>query len=63
MIIMEKGDIDTSIQEARNNLRMLYEKYGKELYEISLKIDKYLEALQNNKKEEVEDGSVKSIQE
>ena len=39
--------INKQINEARNNLRKLYEKYTKELFEITTKIDKYLEALQD----------------
>lgn len=54
MIIMERSDIDSAIQDARKNLRQLYEKYGKELYDISLKIDNYLAALQTNSKENKE---------
>ena len=45
--------ITTRINKARKELRKLHEKYQKELYDITLKIDKYLEGLE----EEGEGGS------
>jgi len=47
------GEINSKINKARKELRKLHEKYQKELYDITLKIDKYLEGLE----EEGEGGS------
>ena len=41
-------DINDKIKSARKNLRLLYEKYQKEYYEINLKIDNYLAELESN---------------
>ncbi|HJX50864.1 MAG TPA: hypothetical protein VJ438_05385 [Candidatus Nanoarchaeia archaeon] len=38
------------IYDARASLRRIYKEYAKELYEITLKIDKYLETLEESKK-------------
>ena len=40
--------INKQIIEARNNLRKLYIKYTDELFEITSKVDKYLEGLQDD---------------
>jgi hypothetical protein len=48
------GDINSNILDARKTLRKLYEKYTKEFYDITLKIDKYLEGLEIKKEEEDE---------
>jgi len=48
--------IDNQILSARKNLRNIYEKYTKEFYDITLKIDKYLGELEvKNAKEEGRD--------
>lgn len=39
------------IYDARMSLRRVYTQYAKELYDITLKIDKYLETLEESKKE------------
>ena len=39
------------IYDARMSLRRVYVQYSKELHEITVKIDKYLETLENSKKE------------
>lgn len=49
------GDINSNIIDARKKLRKLYEKYSKEFYEITNKIDKYLESL------EVKGGNKKDV--
>ena len=42
--------INKQIIEARKSLRKIYSKYTKELYDITLKIDKYLEGIQDGVK-------------
>ena len=39
-------NINKQIREARKNLRKIYTQYAKELYEVTLKIDKYLSTLE-----------------
>ena len=45
--ITRKKPIKKEIGNARNDLRELYKRYGKELFDIADKIDKHLEELQN----------------
>lgn len=40
------GDINSKILDARKQLRKLHDKYQKEFYDITIKIDKYLESLE-----------------
>jgi len=49
---MEKKKLDNKIEDARRTLIKLYKKYTEELFEITTKIDKYLEGLQDAKSEE-----------
>ena len=39
---------ENQIKEARKSLRKLYVKYTQELFEIVIKIDKFLEAMQDD---------------
>ena len=48
------SDINSKIRNARKSLRDIYEKYAKELYDITLKIDKYLGDLEQ-KEEDAKD--------
>jgi hypothetical protein len=45
-----KTKINKQIIEARQSLRKIYGKYSKELYNITIKVDKYLEGLQEGMK-------------
>jgi len=44
-------EISDKILKVRGNLRELYKKYVKELYDITTKIDKFLEELQKGNEE------------
>jgi len=44
-------EISDKILKARENLRELYKKYVKELYDITTKIDKFLEEIQKGNEE------------
>ena len=47
---MTKRKINNQIIQARKSLRIVHDKYQKELYNITFKIDKYLEELQKGVK-------------
>lgn len=54
------GDINKQILKARESLRKLHDKYLSEFHEIHLKIDNYLDKLQNNSGNITEDEDRKS---
>ena len=45
------GEINSKIEDARKSLRKLHDKYLKEFHDIHLKIDSYLDSLQENEPE------------
>ena len=45
---MKEGVTNKQIQEARESLRKIHEKYQAELFEVVTKIDKFLEELEHD---------------
>jgi len=51
---MQKKKMEKNIRKARETLRNLHRKYQTELFEITSKIDKFLEGLENKEEESEE---------
>ena len=48
---MNLKKMENKIRKARENLRQIANKYQTEFHDINMKIDKYLEAIENTNKE------------